>query len=70
MCTLQVTSVNPRFCKCAIFKVGNTILKETFRGQIRKEDVRATEKDRVSHLSQWRNKNKILPYVLILEELE
>jgi exosome complex component CSL4 len=42
-----VTSVNPRFCKVAILGVQSTALKESFRGTIRKEDVRATEKDRV-----------------------
>ncbi|EDO49274.1 predicted protein [Nematostella vectensis] len=45
--TCKVTSVNPRFCKAAILGVESTALKETFRGMIRKEDVRATEKDRV-----------------------
>uniref|UniRef100_A0A4W5QA62 Exosome component 1 n=1 Tax=Hucho hucho TaxID=62062 RepID=A0A4W5QA62_9TELE len=45
--TCKVTSINPRFAKVHILYVGSTPLKDRFRGTIRKEDVRATEKDRV-----------------------
>uniref|UniRef100_A0A8W8IM43 Exosome complex component N-terminal domain-containing protein n=1 Tax=Magallana gigas TaxID=29159 RepID=A0A8W8IM43_MAGGI len=46
--TTRITNVNPRFCKCLILSVGKIPLREPFRGQIRKEDVRATEKDKLS----------------------
>uniref|UniRef100_A0A8C8BUH4 Exosome component 1 n=1 Tax=Oncorhynchus tshawytscha TaxID=74940 RepID=A0A8C8BUH4_ONCTS len=46
--TCKVTSINPRFAKVHILYVGSTPLKDRFRGTIRKEDVRATEKDRIS----------------------
>ncbi|TKS69056.1 Exosome complex component CSL4 [Collichthys lucidus] len=44
----EVTSINPRFAKVHILYVGSTPLKDRFRGTIRKEDVRATEKDKIS----------------------
>uniref|UniRef100_A0A8C4PKS8 Exosome component 1 n=1 Tax=Equus asinus asinus TaxID=83772 RepID=A0A8C4PKS8_EQUAS len=43
-----VSSINSRFAKVHILYVGSTPLKNSFRGTIRKEDVRATEKDKVS----------------------
>uniref|UniRef100_A0A3B5AL60 Exosome component 1 n=1 Tax=Stegastes partitus TaxID=144197 RepID=A0A3B5AL60_9TELE len=46
--TCKVTSINPRFAKVHILYVGSTPLKDRFRGTIRKEDVRATEKDKIS----------------------
>merc|ERR1712098_534324 len=45
--TVKVLAVNPRFAKVHILCVGEVVLSEPFRGMIRKEDVRATEKDRV-----------------------
>uniref|UniRef100_A0A0L8FLV0 Exosome complex component CSL4 C-terminal domain-containing protein n=1 Tax=Octopus bimaculoides TaxID=37653 RepID=A0A0L8FLV0_OCTBM len=45
--TAKITNVNPRFCKCSIMNVGKIRLRESFRGMIRKEDVKATEKDKV-----------------------
>lgn len=45
--TVKIKSVNPRYCKCDIFAVEKTLLKEPFRGHIWKEDVRATERDKV-----------------------
>uniref|UniRef100_A0A7N5P4W0 Exosome component 1 n=1 Tax=Ailuropoda melanoleuca TaxID=9646 RepID=A0A7N5P4W0_AILME len=46
--TCKVSSINSRFAKVHILYVGSTPLKNSFRGTIRKEDVRATEKDKVS----------------------
>lgn len=43
----RVMSTNPRHCKVSIVAVGDVQLKESFRGLIRKEDVRAMEKDKV-----------------------
>lgn len=45
--TCKVTSINPRFAKVRILYIGSAPLKNAFRGTIRKEDVRATEKDKV-----------------------
>ncbi|XP_048407159.1 exosome complex component CSL4 isoform X1 [Stegostoma tigrinum] len=44
--TCKVTSINPRFVKVHILYVRSTPLKGTFRGTIRREDIRATEKDK------------------------
>uniref|UniRef100_A0A3P8T064 Exosome component 1 n=1 Tax=Amphiprion percula TaxID=161767 RepID=A0A3P8T064_AMPPE len=44
--TCKVTSINPRFAKVHILYVGSTPLKDRFRGP--SEDVRATEKDKIS----------------------
>ncbi|KAM6329911.1 exosome complex component CSL4 isoform 1-T1 [Podargus strigoides] len=46
--TCKVCSINSRFAKVHILYVGSTPLKSTFRGTIRREDIRATEKDKVS----------------------
>ncbi|RXN09044.1 exosome complex component CSL4 [Labeo rohita] len=48
--TCKVTSINPRFAKVHILYVGSTPLKDRFRGTIRREDVRATEKDKSNYL--------------------
>ncbi|KPP75789.1 exosome complex component CSL4-like, partial [Scleropages formosus] len=50
----EVTSINPRFAKVHVLYVGSTPLKDNFRGTIRKEDVRATEKDKVEMYKSFR----------------
>ncbi|XP_018428295.1 PREDICTED: exosome complex component CSL4 isoform X1 [Nanorana parkeri] len=45
--TCKVMSINPRFAKVQIMYVGSRALKNTFKGTIRREDIRATEKDKV-----------------------
>jgi exosome complex component CSL4 len=45
--TCKVSSINSHFAKVHILYVGSTPLKNSFRETIRKEDVRATEKDKV-----------------------
>ncbi|XP_071604624.1 exosome complex component CSL4 isoform X2 [Heliangelus exortis] len=44
----RVCSINSRFAKVHILYVGSTPLKSSFRGTIRREDIRATEKDKIS----------------------
>ncbi|PWA16949.1 hypothetical protein CCH79_00012667 [Gambusia affinis] len=46
--TCKVTGINSRFAKVHILYVGSTPLKDRFRGTIRKEDVRESEKDKIS----------------------
>lgn len=58
--------MNPRFCKVSILGVGSTALKEPFRGTIRKEDVRATEKDRVEIYKCFRPGDIVLAKVVSL----
>lgn len=68
--TCKVTNVNPRFCKVAILGVESTPLKETFRGLIRKEDVRATEKDRVEIYKSFRPGDIVLAKVISLGDAQ
>ncbi|KAF1357375.1 hypothetical protein EJ07DRAFT_128914 [Lizonia empirigonia] len=42
-----ITRLTPRFATCEILVIDNTVCRSSFQGQIRREDVRATEKDRV-----------------------
>ena len=68
--TAKVTTVNPRFCKCSIIGVENAPLQDVFRGMIRKEDVRATEKDRVEMHKCFRPGDIILARVLSLGDAQ
>ncbi|CAB3976608.1 Exosome complex component CSL4 [Paramuricea clavata] len=52
--TAKVTGVNTRFCKLAILAVEGCPLNEPFRGTLRKEDIRATEKDKVEIYKSFR----------------
>ncbi|XP_029658035.1 exosome complex component CSL4 [Octopus sinensis] len=64
--TAKITNVNPRFCKCSIMNVGKIRLRESFRGMIRKEDVKATEKDKVEMYQCFRPGDIIVAKVLSL----
>ncbi|XP_033116714.1 exosome complex component CSL4-like [Anneissia japonica] len=64
--TAKVTNVNPKFCRCAILSVGDKKLQTTFHGVLRKEDIRATEKDRVEMYKSFRSGDIILAKVLSL----
>ncbi|XP_059174223.1 exosome complex component CSL4-like isoform X2 [Physella acuta] len=64
--TARVTNVNPRFCKCDILSVGTIQLSDVYRGMIRKEDVRATEKDKVEMYKSFRPGDIIIARVISL----
>ncbi|CAD5113009.1 DgyrCDS2212 [Dimorphilus gyrociliatus] len=66
----RITNVNPRFCKCAIISVDDVLLPESFRGLIRKEDARATEKDKVELYKSFRPGDIILARVLSLGDAQ
>ncbi|XP_031667552.1 exosome complex component CSL4-like isoform X1 [Oncorhynchus kisutch] len=68
--TCKVTSINPRFAKVHILYVGSTPLKDRFRGTIRKEDVRATEKDRVETYKSFRPGDIVLAKVISLGDVQ
>ncbi|XP_053950468.1 exosome complex component CSL4 [Anastrepha obliqua] len=67
--TARVLQVNQRFAKCSIICIGDHILERTYRGIVRKEDVRATEKDRVEMYKSFRAGDVILARVLPQTEL-
>ena len=62
----KVTNSNPRFCKVSILAVGGVSLKGTFKGIIRKEDVRDTLKDQVKMYESFRPGDIVLARVLSL----
>ena len=58
--TCKVISVNPRFAKLLIECVNETPLKDSFRCQLRKEDVRSHDKDRVEMYKCFRPADVVL----------
>lgn len=58
--TAKVVNIRRRFAKCLIYCVESTVLKEPFRGMLRKEDVRAKEKDKVEMYKCYRPGDIIL----------
>ncbi|XP_055682269.1 exosome complex component CSL4 [Lutzomyia longipalpis] len=67
--TAKVTVVNQRFLKCQIFCVGHKILNRSYRGVLKKEDIRSVEKDSVEVQKCFRPGDIILARVLPLTEL-
>uniref|UniRef100_A0A8C8Z203 Exosome complex component CSL4 n=1 Tax=Prolemur simus TaxID=1328070 RepID=A0A8C8Z203_PROSS len=66
----SVSSINSRFAKVHILYVGCTPLKNSFRGTIRKEDVRATEKDKVEIYKSFRPGDIVLAKVISLGDAQ
>merc|ERR1712002_982347 len=62
--TVKILSVNPRFAKASIMCVKDVVLSDPFRGQIRKEDVRSVEKDRVEMYKSFRPGDIVLARVI------
>lgn len=62
--SFQITLVKQRFCKCIIKCIGDTVLSRPYRGMLRKEDVRATEKDKVEMIKCFRPGDIILARVV------
>lgn len=62
--TARVTVVNQRYAKCIVTCIGDNILNRPYRGLLRKEDVRATEKDRVEMYKCLRPGDVILARVV------
>ncbi|XP_030058742.1 exosome complex component CSL4 isoform X2 [Microcaecilia unicolor] len=68
--TCKVCSINSRFAKVQILYIGSTPLKNTFRGTIRKEDIRATEKDKVEVYKSFRPGDIVLAKVVSLGDVQ
>ena len=62
--TGRITHVNPRWAKCSILCVKDIVLSEPFHGILRREDVRATEKDRIEMYKCYRPNDIILARVV------
>uniref|UniRef100_A0A8C0IV88 Exosome component 1 n=1 Tax=Chelonoidis abingdonii TaxID=106734 RepID=A0A8C0IV88_CHEAB len=65
-----VCSINSRFAKVHILYIGSTPLKSTFRGTIRREDIRATEKDKVEVYKSFRPGDIVLAKVISLGDMQ
>lgn len=50
----QITRLGPRFATCEILVIDSTVCRESFQGQIRREDIRATEKDKIKMEESFR----------------
>ncbi|XP_078033443.1 exosome component 1 Csl4 isoform X2 [Augochlora pura] len=66
--TAMITIVNQRFCKCSIKCVGDIVLTRPYRGILRKEDVRAIDKDNIQMYKCFRPGDIILARVLPMTE--
>ncbi|KAL7027912.1 hypothetical protein ACKWTF_005653 [Chironomus riparius] len=67
--TARVEIVNQRFAKCQILCIGDVLLNRPLRGILRKEDVRATDIDRVEMYKNFRPNDIILAKVIPQIEL-
>ncbi|XP_044880563.1 exosome complex component CSL4 isoform X2 [Mauremys mutica] len=68
--TCKVCSINSRFAKVRILYIGSTPLKSAFRGTIRREDIRATEKDKVEVYKSFRPGDIVLAKVISLGDMQ
>lgn len=50
----QITRLGPRFATCEILVIDDMVCRESFQGQIRREDIRATEKDKIKMEESFR----------------
>ncbi|XP_072380580.1 exosome complex component CSL4 [Diabrotica undecimpunctata] len=66
--TAQVSVITQQYAKCFIKCVGDTVLRRPFKAVLRREDVRATEKDKVEIYKSFRPGDIILARVLPITE--
>lgn len=62
--TAMITVVNQRMCKCTIKCIGDIVLTRPYRGVVRRDDVRATEKDKIEMYKSFRPGDIILARVV------
>uniref|UniRef100_T1KIF4 S1 motif domain-containing protein n=1 Tax=Tetranychus urticae TaxID=32264 RepID=T1KIF4_TETUR len=66
--TCQVEKIVSNQCKCLIKCIADSVLKQPFKAIIRKEDVRATDKDNVELYTCFRPGDIILAKIIGLSE--
>ncbi|XP_050543602.1 exosome complex component CSL4 [Daktulosphaira vitifoliae] len=66
--TAMITTLNQDMCKCLITSVSGHELNETYRGSIRKQDVRTKEIDKIEMLQCFRPGDIILAKILPMTE--
>jgi exosome complex component CSL4 len=62
----RITRLGARFATCEILVIGDTVCREAFQGQIRREDIRATEKDKIKIEESFRIGDLIRAVVISL----
>lgn len=67
--TAKVTVVNSRQVHCIILCVGPSVLERTYRGILKKEDIKCTDKDRLDPYKCFRPGDIILARVLPTTEI-
>ncbi|XP_075986553.1 exosome component 1 Csl4 isoform X2 [Anticarsia gemmatalis] len=67
--TAKVTVVNPRLVQCNVLCVGPSVLVRPYRGILKKEDIKATDRDRVDPYKCYRPGDVILARVLPMTEI-
>jgi len=67
--TARITVLNQRYAKCSIICIGDVVLNRTYRGILRKEDVRAEYKDELEMYKSFRPGDIILARILPQNEL-
>ncbi|XP_044751039.1 exosome complex component CSL4 [Coccinella septempunctata] len=66
--TAEVTIITQQYVKCLIKCIGNKLLKRHFKGVLRREDIRAAEKDRIEIFKCFRPGDIILARVMPITE--
>ncbi|KAJ8956054.1 hypothetical protein NQ318_016504 [Aromia moschata] len=66
--TAQVNIITQQYCKCYIKCIGDAVLRRPYRAVLRREDIRATEKDKVEVYKSFRPGDIILARVLPITE--
>lgn len=61
-------TVSHRFCKCEIKCVGDVTLTRPYKGLLRKEDMRETQKDKIEVYKCFRPGDIILARVVSFDE--
>ncbi|CAH2059256.1 unnamed protein product, partial [Iphiclides podalirius] len=67
--TAKVTVVNSRLVQCIILCVGPSVLVRPYRGILKKEDIKSTDKDRIDPYKCFRPGDVILARVLPMTEI-
>lgn len=62
--TAKVTVVNSRMVQCIILCVGPSVLARPYRGVLKKEDIKSTDKDRIDPYKCFRPGDIILARVV------
>ncbi|KAK9876402.1 hypothetical protein WA026_012713 [Henosepilachna vigintioctopunctata] len=66
--TAQISIITQQYCKCYIKCIGDKILRRHFKAILRREDIKATEKDKIDVYKSFKPGDIILARVLPITE--